>query len=421
MEREKVGYLNSSWPISHRKRILVVHPAEERPFPIVNMLSRLQDFLSRHRRKFIVTGVLVGGTIFAARYAQRRFVEFQEKQAREFFERKRRTTHFESTEKTCNQVILGMGEEMCQAVLRECSTDELLEQLRQNPKNKLELWEDMKIVAFTRLATYVYASSMLVIALRVQLNLLGGYIYRDIMTEQKQVTDELKQQYLSLIRHFITDSGIRDLARYIRTQVIAVTKTIPLSEQLSLSDLEQLFWSLQMAINADTRRDPNSRMSKYLLPSQNPSHSPLLQKMVNETLDLLESEDAVGVCSHNVSRGFVLACDAIAESMGETLQHLPQAKVQTQQEQRVKFNQAGSLGASTSKTQNGLENNNLLNINRVLLALAKLIPIISGLTSRGFDTTSRPHNLPTQLLTFYVVAEKTKTLGANVYESFSSA
>ncbi|XP_016980967.1 peroxisomal biogenesis factor 3 [Drosophila rhopaloa] len=383
------------------------------------MLSRLQDFLSRHRRKFIVTGVLVGGTIFAARYAQRRFVEFQEKQAREFFERTRRMTHFESTEKTCNQVILGMGEEMCQAVLRECSTDELLEQLRQNPKNKLELWEDMKIVAFTRLATYVYASSMLVIALRVQLNLLGGYIYRDIMTEQKQITDELKQQYLSLIRHFITESGIRDLARYIRSQVIAVIKAMPLSQQLSLNDLEQLFWSLQMAINADTRRDPNSRMSKYLLPSQNPSHSPLLQKMFNETLDLLESEDAIGVCSHNVSRGFVLACDAIAESMGETLQHLPQAEVQTQQD-NLKFNQAGSSSSSSSKSHN-LENNNLLNINRVLMALAKLIPIISGLTSRGFDSTSRPHNLPTQLLTFYVVAEKTKTLGANVYESFSSA
>ncbi|XP_017053525.1 peroxisomal biogenesis factor 3 [Drosophila ficusphila] len=380
------------------------------------MLSRLQDFLSRHRRKFLVTGVLVGGTIFAARYAQRRFVEFQEKQAREFFERTRRLTHFESTEKTCNQVILGMGEEMCQAVLRECSTDELLEQLRQNPKNKLELWEDMKIVAFTRLATYVYASSMLVIALRVQLNLLGGYIYRDIMTEQKQITDELKQQYLSLIRHFITESGIRDLARYIRSQVIAVVKSMPLSQQLSLNDLEQLFWSLQMAINADTRRDPNSRMSKYLLPSQNPSHSPLLQKMFNETLDLLESEDAIGVCSHNVSRGFVLACDAIAESMGETLQHLPQAEVQTQQE-NPKFNQAGSSSSSKSPAA---ENNNF-NINRVLMALANLIPIISGLTSRGFDSTARPHNLPTQLITFYVVAEKTKTLGANVYESFSSA
>ncbi|XP_017019559.1 peroxisomal biogenesis factor 3 [Drosophila kikkawai] len=398
------------------------------------MLSRLQDFLSRHRRKFIVTGVLVGGTIFAARYAQRRLVEFQEKQAREFFERTRRMHHFESTEKTCNQVILGMGEEMCQAVLRECSTDELLEQLRQNPKNKLELWEDMKIVSFTRLATYVYASSMLVIALRVQLNLLGGYIYRDIMTEQKQITDELKQQYLSLIRHFITESGIQDLARYIRTQVIAVTKSMPLTQQLSLTDMEQLFWSLQMSINADTRRDPNSRMSKYLLPSQNPSHSPLLQQMYNETLDLLESEDAIGVCSHNVSRGFVLACDAIAESMGQTLQHLPPGELAKQQEsqQPLKFNQPGSSTSSqnqdnpTTSTAAAAataasENNNLLNINRVLMALAKLIPIISGITSRGFDSTARPHNLPTQLLTFYVVAEKTKTLGANVYETFSSA
>ncbi|KAH8379260.1 hypothetical protein KR009_003949 [Drosophila setifemur] len=385
------------------------------------MLSRLQDFLSRHRRKFIVTGVLVGGTIYAARYAQRRLVEFQEKQAREFFERTRRMHHFESTEKTCNQVILGMGEEMCQAVLRECSTDELLEQLRQNPKNKLELWEDMKIVSFTRLATFVYASSMLVIALRVQLNLLGGYIYRDIMSEQKQITDELKQQYLSLIRHFITEAGIRDLARYIRTQVIAVVKAMPLSQQLSLNDMEQLFWSLQLAINADTRRDPNSRMSKYLLPSQNNSHSPLLQQMYNETLDLLESEDAIGVCSHNVSRGFVLACDAIAESMGQTLQHLPPAEVQQENQQPLKFNQASGTSTPNATSSPLAENNNLVNINTVLMALAKLIPIISGITSRGYDSSSRPHNLPTQLITFYVVAEKTKTLGANVYETFSSA
>ncbi|KAH8307455.1 hypothetical protein KR044_012596 [Drosophila immigrans] len=374
------------------------------------MLSRLQDFLSRHRRKFIVTGALVGGTIYAARYAQRKLVEYQERQAREFFERTRRMHHFESTERTCNQVILGMGEEMCQAVLSECSTDELLEQLRQNPANKLELWEQMKIVSFTRLATFVYASSMLVIALRVQLNLLGGYIYRDIMTEQRQITDDVKQQYLSLIRHFITDDGIRDLARFIRSQVVEVLKSMPLTRQLTLADMEQIFWSLQMAINGDTRHDPNSKLTKYLLPDlsrlqQRSNCSPLLTQMYNETLDMLESEDCVGVCVHNVSRGFVLSCDAIAESMGETLQHLAPGELQQQQQQQ----------------QPGLSNNNnLLNVNTVLLALAKLIPIISGLTSHGYDSAARPHNLPTQLLSFYVVSEKSKMLGANVYETFSS-
>lgn len=375
------------------------------------MLSRLQDFLTRHRRKFVVTGVLVGGTIYAARYAQRKLVEYQERQAREFFERSRRMHHFESTERTCNQVILGMGEEMCQAVLHECSTDELLEQLRQNPTNKLELWEQMKIVSFTRLATFVYASSMLVIALRVQLNLLGGYIYRDIMTEQRQITDELKQQYLSLIRHFITHDGIRDLARFIRSQVVEVLKSMPLTRQLTLADTEQIFWSLQMAINGDTRNDPNSKMSKYLLPDltrlqERFNCSPLLQQMYNETLDLLESEDCVGVCAHNVSRGFVLSCDAIAESMGDTLQHLAPGELQQQQPMN-----------GQSKQSN---NNNLLDVNRVLVALAKLIPIISGLTSHGYDSSARPHNLPTQLLSFYVVSEKSKMLGANVYETFSS-
>ncbi|XP_030571309.1 peroxisomal biogenesis factor 3 [Drosophila novamexicana] len=375
------------------------------------MLSRLQDFLTRHRRKFVVTGVLVGGTIYAARYAQRKLVEYQERQAREFFERSRRMHHFESTERTCNQVILGMGEEMCQAVLHECSTDELLEQLRQNPTNKLELWEQMKIVSFTRLATFVYASSMLVIALRVQLNLLGGYIYRDIMTEQRQITDELKQQYLSLIRHFITHDGIRDLARFIRSQVVEVLKSMPLTRQLTLADTEQIFWSLQMSINGDTRNDPNSKMSKYLLPDltrlqERFNCSPLLQQMYNETLDLLESEDCVGVCAHNVSRGFVLSCDAIAESMGDTLQHLAPGELQQQQPIN-----------GQSKQSN---NNNLLDVNRVLVALAKLIPIISGLTSHGYDSSARPHNLPTQLLSFYVVSEKSKMLGANVYETFSS-
>ncbi|XP_030375348.1 peroxisomal biogenesis factor 3 [Scaptodrosophila lebanonensis] len=373
------------------------------------MLSRLQDFFTRHRRKFIVTGVVVGGTIAAARYARRKLLEFQERQAREFFERTRRMQHFESTERTCNQVILGMGEEMCQAILRECSTDDLLEQLRQNPSNKVELWEQMKIVSFTRLTTFVYASSMLVIALRVQLNLLGGYIYRDIMSEQQKINDDLKQQYLSLIRHFIADVGIRELVRYIRSKVVEVLSSMSLTRQLTLSDTEQIFWSLQMAINGDTRHDPNSRMSKYLLPALsrlNQQPSPTLQKMYNETLDLLECEDVISVCVHNVSRGFVLACDAIAEAMGDTLQHLAPGEVQQQQPFK-------------SINNNG-NNNNLLNINNVLLALAKLIPIISGLTSRGYDSGARPHNLPTQLLTFYVVAEKSKTLGANVYETFSS-
>uniref|UniRef100_A0A034W8K7 Peroxisomal biogenesis factor 3 n=1 Tax=Bactrocera dorsalis TaxID=27457 RepID=A0A034W8K7_BACDO len=375
------------------------------------MFSRLRDFATRHRRKFIVTGVLVGGTYVAIKYAQRKLIEYQTRQAREFFEKTKRMQHFETTEHTCNKVIIGMGTELYAAIIRECNTNALLDQLRQNPPNKLELWEEMKIVAFTRLTTFIYASSMLVIALRVQMNLLGGYLYQDVTLERKQIAEELKQQYLSLIGYFIHDGGLSELIRVIRAKVLVVMKTLPLSKRFSLSDIEQLFWTLQMAINSDVG-DPIAKMASYLLPPQVPEYNtvgPLLQKMYNETLDLLESDDAASVCSNSICRGFSLTVDAIAESIGETL---TQAQKATSSEEN-KTTQRGDGGDVATA-------NSILSINSVEMALAKLIPIVSGLTSQGFDEKSRPQNLATSLITFYMVDEKSKVFGANVYETFSS-
>lgn len=385
------------------------------------MLSRLRDFLTRHRRKFVITGVIVGGSYVALKYAQKKLIEMQERQAREFMEKTRRLQHFESTEKTCNQVIIGMGAELMQAILKECSTDDLLAQLRENPPNKVELWEEMKIVSFTRLTTFIYASSMLVVALRIQLNLLGGYLYTDTVTnflgdpgksaKTPKINDDLKQQYLSLIRHFIQDGGLSELVRLIRAKVLEVMKQLPLTKKLSLSDIEQLFWSLQMAINSDANVDPCSKMCKYLMPSQITdftSGGPVLQKMFNETLDLLESDDASSVCSNNICRGFSLAVDAMAESISETVT------------MSQKSNINNNLNTTQTSTTASSSATDLLNINNVQIALAKIIPIVSGLTSKGFDSSTRPQNLATSLITFYVVSEKCKVLGANVYETFSS-
>ncbi|XP_036325703.1 peroxisomal biogenesis factor 3-like [Rhagoletis pomonella] len=375
------------------------------------MFGGLRDFITRHRRKFIVTGVVIGGTFIAIKYAQRKLIEFQERQAREFFEKTRRMQHFESTERTCNKVIIGMSAELYAAIIRECSTDALLEKLRQNPPNKLELWEEMKIVAFTRLTTFIYASSMLVIALRVQLNLLGGYLYQDITTEKKQISEGLKEQYLSIIRHFIHEGGLSELVRVIRSKVLMIMKPLPLTKRFSLADMEQLFWTLQMAINSDVC-DPNAKMATYLLPPQVPEYNtvgPLLQKMYSETLDLLESDDASSVCANNICRGFSLAVDAIAENLGETLALAQQHAASTEKSKNM---ESGDVASG--------KENSVLNINRAEMALAKIIPIVSGLTAKGFDESSRPQNLATSMITFYVVDEKSKVFGANVYETFGS-
>lgn len=377
------------------------------------MFGKLRDFVTRHRRKFIVTGVLVGGTYVAIKYAQRKLIEYHTRQTRELLEKARRMQHFETTEHTCNKVIIGMGTELFAAIIRECNTNTLLEQLRQNPTNKLDLWEEMKILAFTRLTTFIYASSMLVIALRVQMNLLGGYLYQDVTMERKQIAEEVKQQYLSLIGYFIHDGGLSELIHMIRAKVLVVMKTLPLSKSFNLSDIEQLFWTLQMSINSDVG-DPSAKMAKYLLPPQVPEYNtagPLLQKMYNETLDLLESDDAASVCSNSICRGFSLTVDAIAESIGDTLTQ-EQKSTSSEDNKTTHKGEGGDVVAETT--------NSILNINNIEMALAKIIPIVSGLTSEGFLEMSRPQTLATSLITFYLVDEKSKVFGANVYETFSS-
>uniref|UniRef100_A0A1A9WE08 Peroxisomal biogenesis factor 3 n=1 Tax=Glossina brevipalpis TaxID=37001 RepID=A0A1A9WE08_9MUSC len=407
------------------------------------MIYGLRDFLRRHRRKFLITGVVVSGTFIALKYAQRKIMELQERQGREFLEKLRRLQHFESTERICNQLIISMSAELGQAIIKDCSTDDLLQQLRDNPPNKLDLWEEMKFVAFTRLTVFIYATSMLVVALRIQLNVLGGYAYRVTASDGEKINiDEVqKEQYLLLLRNFLQDGGgLAELIRLIRNKVVTLMRQMSLTKRLSLADMEQLFWSLQMAINSESSKDPCSKMCRYLFPSKLPEHgynngdnNSLLQQMFNETLDLLESDDAATVCSNNVCRGFSLAVDAIAESMAESIHLAQKSTIPSSKgdDDCILSNPSIStdLKASTTSIENKnstltssvTSNDSLLNINSVQIALAKLIPIVSGLTSKGFDSNSRPQNLPTSLTTFYVVAEKCKTLGANVYETFSTS
>lgn len=227
------------------------------------MFAGVRNFLSRHKRKFIVGGVIVGGSVLALRYAQRKLREFQEEQAREFLEKTRRLQHFESTERTCNQTIMGIAPSVFEEITKILSTEEILEQLRKKPDNKKELWEEMKVISFTRLTTMVYASSILVVTLRIQLNLVGGYLYRDSTKPTSSamcVTPDVRQMYLALIQHFLRD-GLKDLSRLIEGKVRHIMKDYDLKRKLTIGDIEQIFWSIQMAVNNDAQ-NPNSHLAR---------------------------------------------------------------------------------------------------------------------------------------------------------------
>lgn len=388
------------------------------------MFSSLKNFVSRHRRKFVVTGVVVGGTVLALRYAQRKIIEYQQEQTRQFIERTKRSQHFESTERTCNQAIIGVATTMCQELQTKLDAEPILEQLRQKPDNKKELWQDLKILAFTRLTTLVYACSMLVVALRIQLNVLGGYLYKDTKLTKPRVSNDIQQKYLSLSQHLLND-GLDKLSQLIDIKVRQVLSGYDLKQQITLADTEQIFWSIQMAVNADAA-DPNSKMSEYVFPittdncnniiisnnttSQNEN---VYDTMYTETLDMFESDETSSLCASNVSRGFAIVMDNIADFYGSSGGLLIENN-----------NMNGSVSSSSSSSSTIIaatksDLNAVTNINTVRMPLAKLIPVINGLASKVFDNNGRPPSLSTSLITLFMISEKVKLLGANVYEVFS--
>ncbi|XP_010775627.1 peroxisomal biogenesis factor 3 [Notothenia coriiceps] len=143
------------------------------------MFSSVWNFVKRHKRKFIFTGALVGGVYFLGKYAQKKLSNMQEKEASDYISQARRQFHFESNQRTCNMTVLSMLPPLKEAITNQLNSESLTALLKEKPANKLEIWEDLKILSFTRTIVGVYSTCMLVVLLRVQLNIIGGYLYLD--------------------------------------------------------------------------------------------------------------------------------------------------------------------------------------------------------------------------------------------------
>lgn len=111
----------------------------------MSVFSRIRGFFSRHRNKFIVGGVIITGSIFLTRYAQQKLKDWQEKETKEFLERTRKQHHFESIGRTCNQTILNLSSALFDVIFQTIDTEDIINTLKTNPENKMELWNELKV------------------------------------------------------------------------------------------------------------------------------------------------------------------------------------------------------------------------------------------------------------------------------------
>ncbi|XP_061785259.1 peroxisomal biogenesis factor 3 [Nerophis lumbriciformis] len=356
------------------------------------MFSSVWNFVKRHKRKFIVTGAVVGGVYFLSKYAQSKIRELQEKEATEYIAQARRQFHFESNQRTCNMTVVSMLPPLREAIINQLNSESLTAILKTRPANKVDIWEDLKIMSFTRTIVAVYSTCMLVVLLRVQLNIIGGYLYLDNSVGKPpaspQATAEVQQQYLSSIQHLLGD-GLTQLITVVKKSVQNSLDGMSLKQSLSLLELEQQLSWIRAEVEAGSERplswymmadDENTLADQACGLTEN---DVLTVRLLNETRDMLDSPNFSVVLNACLQRGFSRLLDNLAEFFRP------------------------SLDDSTSSCSPD-------SLFVVSLPLAKIIPIVNGQINTICSET------PGHFVQDLLMNDHVKEFAAIVYESFST-
>ncbi|XP_068609851.1 peroxisomal biogenesis factor 3 [Brachionichthys hirsutus] len=352
------------------------------------MFASVWSFVKRHKIKFIFTGAIVGGVYFLGKYAQRKTRELQEEEASEFISQARRQFHFDSNQRTCNMTVLSMLPPLREAIICLLNAETLANLLKTRPTNKLEIWEDLKIISFSRTIVAIYSTCMLVVLLRVQLNIIGGYLYLDSSTQTPLAPPDVQQQYLSSIQHLLGD-GLTELTTVVKKAVQNSLGSVSLKQTVSLLDLEQhVSW-----IRAEVETTSGRALSWYLLADDENSladqacgltnEDAVTIRLLNETRDMLDSPHFTTVLNTCLNRGFSHLLDNLAEFF-----HLP--------------------------TGDSAPNSAPDSLSAVGLPLAKIIPIINGQINMVCSEA------PSRFIQDLLMNDQVKEFAANVYEAFST-
>ncbi|KAJ8680416.1 hypothetical protein QAD02_016203 [Eretmocerus hayati] len=359
------------------------------------MFTRVRNFFYNHRRKFLFGGIFFGTLVILARVARNKLREWQEKELNELLERSRRRQHFESTERTCDQTVLMLSGNLREATTKCLNCEKIVNDLRDGTADKISAWNTLKVLAISRTATIVYSYTMLVITLRIQLNILGGSMFKDSKIPDnsaqslEKVDEATKEKYLSLCG-YLMENGVQKLSSLIQEKVGEITSTYSLSDKLHLRDVQHIYWAIASTVAAEESQDPVKNVSSYIISSDflenNQSNKPLVE-LFNQTLDLLESQEVQGLMLNNLRSGFSLLIDRISEYFNEN-------------------------SKTDSEVQGG---DNFVNLNAVTMPMAKMIPILNGQVPEN----PTAGDLPSDWLQRLLLSEELKALGANIYEAFS--
>ncbi|XP_077221142.1 peroxisome biogenesis protein 3-2-like [Tasmannia lanceolata] len=220
------------------------------------MLS-LRDFWRRHKRKvFVSVGILGSGYVLYKVYVahkQRSFDLERELEADELLKAQLQT-HFESIQRISDSTTLPYAIHYLRTrVSEELDLSYITERLMQGKgqpntltqKEKLELWERLKILSFTRISLSVWAMTVLSLYVRVQVNILGRHLYIDTARglgsshDENDPFDRHGQHEFLATADYLSNYGMNSLIQNIERAATEVLKEKQLRDPFNSARLRK--------------------------------------------------------------------------------------------------------------------------------------------------------------------------------------
>lgn len=289
-----------------------------------------------------------------------------------------------------------------ESINKELNSDSITHLLQSSPPNKMSLWEQLKIITMTRIMIVVYGCCLLSLLLRVQLNVVGGYLFLDSLgqkslqtqstearSKQQTIPQNVQEKYLSRIGYFLKQ-GIFDLCAFVRHAVAKEVSGISLKELMSIDYVQGVLNAVRERVECGRMEmcqgPPTLPLVQYLLPGEKvpdievkTDEEEICDKLDKETRDILESPDFHLVLQESLERGFTRVMDTLADHY------------------RLKMN----------------AENPHIGLYEVTMPCAKLLPVLESVLDNMLCDAPNPFVQELLLL------EQMKNLAANIYEAFS--
>ncbi|KAF9139288.1 peroxin [Linnemannia schmuckeri] len=212
-------------------------------------------------------------------------------------------------------------------------------------KTKLELWNELKVMSFTRTVTALYSLTFLTLLTQVQLNLLGRFTYVSSVIALSNTTDasyrvespavkgslsstagqldfQTEKKYLTF-SYWLLHEGWRRWSEKVRDVVEDVVGGISLKKTFTSKDFSDLLGEIRSRLeyteDMEGERIPVN-MREYMLPDEASDErevlraggvdefdlvvDPVLRNLLDETRDFIDSADFTTVLSSTLATTF---------------------------------------------------------------------------------------------------------------------